>query len=235
MLEHPILNAIRNAGFTPLGWFVPTPADGVPPLTTGAQASFIILIGNAGPRMFRRFMYDRHAADGELDSWCRAMLGELAIELDADVLFPFDKPPLPFLTWARRSGQSHVSPLGLNIHPTYGLWHAYRGAFTFPVVFDIPSITAASPCESCVEKPCLSACPVNAFTPGTYDIEACVGHIAGSHGTDCMGGGCLARRACPIGRQFTYGEDQAQFHMRAFLDSRHPAGKTAQSTSGRPP
>ena len=50
---------IRRAGFTPLGWFAPTPEDKVP---DGAR--FVILIGNAGPDMFRRFARERDKASG---------------------------------------------------------------------------------------------------------------------------------------------------------------------------
>ena len=39
-MEHPILTAISMASFTPLGWFAPTPQDGVP-----GDAQFLILIG----------------------------------------------------------------------------------------------------------------------------------------------------------------------------------------------
>ena len=74
------------------------------------------------------------------------------------------------------------------------------------------------------EKPCLGACPVGAFgpredpeAPAPYDIPACVGHIASPEGSDCMTGGCLARRACPVARDYVYGPDQARFHMQRFL------------------
>jgi hypothetical protein len=50
-------------------------------------------------------------------------------------------------------------------------------------------------------------------------VPACIGHIAGPAGAACMSGSCLARRACPIGRAFTYGPAQAAYHMRAFLRS----------------
>jgi hypothetical protein len=219
-MEHPILNAIRNAAFTPLGWFVPNAADKVPPLASGAAPRFMILVGNAGPRMFARYARETGSSEGGLDRWSRGVLGELGRALGADVLFPFDTPPLPFLTWARRGGGGHVSPLGLNIHPDYGLWHAYRGALTFPVAFDIPTPASANPCDTCAAKPCLSACPVEAFTSGGYDIRRCADHIATIEGEACMSGGCLARRACPIGTHFTYAADQARFHMRAFLSSR---------------
>lgn len=210
-MEHPILVAIRRASFTPLGWFEPNAGDGLAP------AKFVILVGNAGPDMFRRFARQ----GGLLDDWTRRTVAALAVDLDAKAVFPFDTPPLPFLTWARRGGAGHVSPLGLNIHPTYGLWHAYRAALLFSVAFDMPPPSpGAHPCESCAGKPCLSACPVGAFGGKTYDVKTCAAHIAARQGADCMSGGCLARRACPVGQGFSYAPQQAQFHMRAFLAAR---------------
>jgi hypothetical protein len=215
-MEHPVLNAIRRASFTPLGWFVPVAEDQVP-----GEAQFVILIGNAGPDMFRRFARERDPEPDRLDDWCREVVGALAEGLDASAVFPFDKPPLPFLTWARRGGAGHVSPLGLNIHPHYGLWHAYRAALLFPVAFDLPPASAGPhPCESCAGKPCLTACPVDAFASRSYAIETCVDHIASDAGAACMAGGCLARRACPVGQAYAYVPDQQQFHMNAFLAAR---------------
>ena len=207
-MEHPILNRIRREFFTPLGWFSPTDMG---------ETKFVILIGNAGPAMFARFM---SSGLDTIDEWTRAVVEPLAIDLDAKAVFPFDVPHQPFLSWARRGGAGHVSPLGLNIHPTYGLWHAYRAALLFPVEFDLPrASTGAHPCESCALKPCLSACPVSAFDGKTYDVDGCGVHVnAGPN--DCMDGGCLARRACPIGVQYQYAKPQAQFHMQAFARAR---------------
>ena len=113
------------------------------------------------------------------------------------------------------------SPLGLNIHPTYGLWHAYRAALLFPVAFDLPvPRSGAHPCDSCLAKPCLSACPVHAFSPAGYDVPACAGHLKTSRGEACMSRGCLARHACPVGQGLGYAPAQAEFHMRAFLVAR---------------
>src|SRR5262249_36446273 len=123
-----------------------------------------------------------------------------------------------FLSWARRARCGFVSPLGMNIHPTYGLWHAFRAALLFPVEFDLPSPDAGEhPCETCKGRPCLSACPVHAFTGEKYLVETCASHIGDSTGAECMTGGCLARRACPVGVDYRYSAAQMQFHMRAFL------------------
>lgn len=207
-MEHPILTRIRRESFVPLGWFSPTDMG---------ETRFVILIGNAGPDMFRRFA---RTGGGSMDEWTRTVVEPLAADLDAKAVFPFDVPHQPFLYWARRGGAGHVSPLGLNIHQTYGLWHAYRAALLFPVEFDLPRVAAgAHPCSSCAEKPCLSACPVSAFDGQSYDVEACGVHVnAGAN--ECMEGGCLARRACPIGVQYQYAKPQAQFHMQAFAKAR---------------
>ncbi len=208
-MEHPILTRIRRETFTPLGWFSP--------LDMG-ETKQVILIGNAGPDMFLRFA---RSGAPTMDEWTRVVVEPLADDLGAKAVFPFDKPALPFLSWARRGGAGHVSPLGLNIHPAYGLWHAYRAALLFPVEFDLPRSSAGThPCESCRDKPCLSACPVGAFDGSSYNVAACGEHLKSNAGAECMNGGCLARRACPVGQSFTYSKPQAQFHMRAFRELR---------------
>ncbi|MDE2445350.1 MAG: hypothetical protein KGO94_04170 [Alphaproteobacteria bacterium] len=208
-MEHPILMRIRREGFMPLGWFSPSDMG---------KTRFVILIGNAGPDMWRRFAREHQGRS--MDDWTKASVDALAADLDAEAVYPFDVPHQPFLTWARKGGAGHVSPLGLNIHPTFGLWHAYRAALLFPVEFDFPRHAAgAHPCESCADKPCLRACPVSAFDGKSYDVDACGVHV-NARPNDCMENGCLARRACPVGRSFIYVKPQIQFHMQAFAKAR---------------
>lgn len=225
-MDHPVFNAIRRESLEPLGWFEAGPSE------LPGNAKFAILVGNAGPGMFARFARERDALGGRLDDWTRLVIERLAGDLDAAAVFPFDRPPLPFLSWARRGGGGHVSPLGLNVHGVYGLWHAYRAALLFPVVFDLPKPSAGQhPCETCLDRPCLSACPVEAFNGIAYDVDGCARHLDSGRGEACMSGGCLARRACPVGTAFTYHPAQASFHMRAFLaarrlaDGKHTAGR----------
>jgi hypothetical protein len=133
-------------------------------------------------------------------------------------LFPFDGPPfLPFQRWAQKAEPVHPSPLGILIHPDWGLWHAYRGALAFAERIDLPlPDRRSSPCESCAGKPCLTACPVGAFTSAAYDVPTCVTHISAPAGAECITG-CLARRACPVGLGYHHIAEQARFHQRAFL------------------
>jgi len=207
----PALDASLT-GMTVLGGFYPDAGDG--PET-------IVLVGNAGPAMWAAFDAGREKEADPLDAWTRRVLEPVAASLGAEALFPFTGPPYhPFQAWALKAGGVFPSPIGPLIHPRFGLWHAYRGALAFPERLEIPATDpGSSPCDGCRDRPCLSACPVDALaeTEGVfaYDVPACARHLDGE-GADCLDFGCLARRACPVGRDQTYAPDQAHFHMEAF-------------------
>jgi len=183
----------------------------------------IVLVGNAGSSMWPAFSSSQESSDGlphPLDRWSRRIGTTVAVELDADVVFPFEGPPYPpVLDWARRAGQAYPSPISLFIHQKYGLWHAYRFALLLrgpPSGFP-PVAHVASPCLSCPTQPCLSACPVDAFTGDTYRVDDCVAYLAGDERSECRQRGCSSRRACPIGVELQYQTGHARFHMNAFL------------------
>lgn len=216
-----ICRAIEARHLAPRGALHPTPEDGVPAMGDGRTAGTLVLVGVVGRASWDAFQ----AADESrrqphpLDRWSRRVVGELAAELGAETLFPFGGPPfLPFIRWARRAEAVYPSPIGPLIHPDYGLWHAYRGALAFAHRIELPPPdTRPPPCDTCVDKPCLGTCPVGAFSAKGYDVPACTDHIGGSQGGDCLAGGCLARRACPVGVTYRYAAAQMGFHMRAFL------------------
>jgi len=208
------------------GAFHPAPEDGVPALPDGRLAATLVLAGLVGRAQWPVFAVSPEAADGRahpLDRWSRRVIGELADELGARALYPFEGPPwLPFQRWAMRAEPVHRSALGMLIHPDWGLWHSYRGALAFAERLALPErIERPSPCACCAAKPCLAACPVGAFTLEYYDVETCADHLRSAAGTECLELGCRARDACPVGADHRFGRDQAGFHMRAFLASRN--------------
>lgn len=210
-----IAAAARRVGLLARGGFHVTPDDGLP------DAATVVMIGNAGGDLWRVFPHSPEAADGAphaLDRWSRRVIGALAAQAGGRAIFPFDGPPYaPFQRWAQRADSVYPSPVGMLIHPDYGLWHAYRGAVALPSAIQLPPAgDRPRPCDSCSEKPCLTGCPVAAFTAAGYDVAACAGHLNDDAGIDCMAGGCLARRACPAGREYLYDRGQAAWHMHAF-------------------
>lgn len=208
--------ALAVHGLIVRGGFHPEPEDAVP-----GDPGALVMVGNAGPAMWDVFarLRDRYADQmNPLDAWITDTVGEVARNVGAEALFPFGGPPyLPFQRWARRAGPVHPSPVGVLVHPDFGLWHAYRAALAFAEQLELPAPDRRpARCETCADKPCLSACPVGAFDGDGYDVPACVGHITEADTGDCMGRGCAARDACPIGRDYIYEPDQAAFHMAAF-------------------
>ena len=169
--------------------------------------------------MWEAFSPNIGAERNPLDRWTKKVIDPIAEKFDARAIYPFGADVPPFQRWALRAETVYPSPLGILIHPEYGLWHAYRAALLFPERLELPlRSTAPSPCDTCADKPCLSACPVGAFNGTTYDLGACAAHLATSRQT-CLESGCRARDACPVGEEWRYAEAQTRFHMAAFSRS----------------
>lgn len=224
-----VVASLAGVGLAGRGAFAADGSENVPDLSDGPPAAALLLIGNVGTAMWQRFCESAEFADRQpdpLDRWSRRVLNEVAGEFGGpgvcETLYPFGGPPyLPFQQWAQKAEAVFPSPTGPLIHAEFGLWHAYRGALIFSRPISLPPAEAdANPCLSCFDQPCLSTCPVEAFTAEGYDVPSCVGHLSSAEGADCNSRGCQARRACPIGQAYTYTPPQAAFHTRAFLKAR---------------
>lgn len=186
------------------------------------SAKTLIMIGNIGSALWATAgeYLSRSARQHPLDHWTRRHISRLAGKVSAQVIYPFDGPPFaPFQRWAMRCEPVAPSPIGPLIHPDYGLWHAYRAALVFDTEIELPKKEEAdNPCDACRDKPCINTCPVGALGLHRYDVPACSAHLE-TPGNRCMEHSCLARMACPIGREHVYNIEMGQFHMGKFLDS----------------
>ncbi|GIL03108.1 MAG: hypothetical protein BroJett030_30070 [Alphaproteobacteria bacterium] len=213
--------ALARRGLIARGGFDFAEGEERPAGPSGQRARAIILVGHAGGRLWPHFR-DWHQRRGEaggnpLDEWSREVIGAVAATFGAATVFPFDRPYWPFQQWARRAEGLRPSPLGMLIHPEYGLWHAWRGALLFDEAIMIaPPGAGPHPCDACRDRPCLTACPAAAFSESSHDVGACRSHLDSGAEPDCRALGCRARDACPAGRQWRYGAEQLRFHMKAF-------------------
>ncbi len=211
------------------GAFHLVPADLVPSFPDGAAVATLVLLGWTGGRQWPAFAASPEASDAEphpLDRWARRLIDAAATSLNALALYPFDGPPHhDFQRWALRAEPVARSPIGLLIHPEWGLWHAYRGALGFRENLALTEVkNGPSPCEVCEDRPCLSSCPVSAFSPTEgYNLVACGQHVGSTEGRQCVTSGCAARRACPIRPEQSYTLAQSTFHMAAFARGRRRA------------
>ena len=187
----------------------------------------IALIGNRGSSYWSVFEQSPEYVDNQvnpLDRWSRRIGEQLAEEIGARVIFPFDGPPFyPFQQWAKRAGSLEQSPMGLMIHPEYGLWHSYRfGLLLRSAEANLISqpVISTTPCQTCSSQACLNTCPAGAFDKHGYKVRACVGYLRDNPDALCHSSGCQARLACPVGEDHKYQPTQNRFHLKAFLDSR---------------
>ena len=188
-----------------------------------AAVGSIVLVGTVGSSLWPAFRSSAEFADGKqhaLDRWSRR-IGELvAGEFNATAIYPFGGPPYhPFMRWAKRAERMHTSPLGIAIHPAFGLWHAYRFALLFDKDWSSSPAEPPDICGACTAKPCLSTCPVDAFDDQSFDLKKCIGYLNDTPDAPCHQVGCVARNSCPHATAYRYVEEHAQFHMRAFFNS----------------
>ena len=119
---------------------------------------------------------------------------------------------------AAHAGWGASSPLGLTINDRYGLWLAHRIVFLIDAPLTPTVVATAHPCTTCADTPCVTACPVNAVSVETgFDVDAC-SQFRIADESPC-GDRCLARLACPIGTEFTYGPEQMAHHYASGLAS----------------
>ena len=206
--------------------------DGIPMLPDGRAAATLVLLGPIGGSLWPVFAASPEMSDGcgdAMDRWSRRVIDGLADRFGALALYPFGGPPYrPFQRGARRADTVAPSPLGMLIHPEYGLWHGYRGALAFADAIDWPvAVHRDSPCLTCERKPCLSTCPVGAFTGDRFDVVACRTHLERPEGAACRDDGCLARNACPVGRDYAFPAAQIRFHQAAFRRAGQVRGAAA--------
>jgi epoxyqueuosine reductase len=205
--------ALTRQGLTLLGSAPPDPAH-MPP---GTQA--LALIGPMGGSVWWDIVTASpewtDGAPDPVDRWSRRVLDKIAQRVGATALYPFGGPPwMPFQTWAQATGRVWESPVRLLVHAEAGLWVSFRGALALPFALDLPPLP--SPCETCADRPCLTACPPRALTGAGYDLPACHAFLDTPAGETCRSAGCRVRAACPVSVRHARVCQQSAYHMSRF-------------------
>lgn len=154
---------------------------------------------------------DDYSVDCVEDYLARAKIDEY------EVIYPKDVFALDLRQLGRHLGWQFESPLGIGIHPEFGLWFGYRVvvAANAGLPFTSP-ISQRHPCEQCVTKPCVTACPAGAVGE-SFSLIACTSERI-KNASDCATR-CAARLACPVGAQYRYPDVQIDYHAGVSLAS----------------
>ena len=198
------------------------------------ECSQVLLVGNGGPAFWRSFAQQKPETSDPVDSFVRQIVERCFAEYWGNIerLWLYPSPTFfPVSPFGIQAGWHRPSPLGQGIHAHYGLWFAYRAMLGVPgSEFQVPSRSEPerdidkSPCEICIDKPCLQACPVQALTnTEPPDIAACLHHRWKEQST-CRDR-CLARLACPVGKEHQYDLEQIQYHYLRSLQMTKQANR----------
>lgn len=175
----------------------------------------LVLIGSSGGHVWDQLQIGWMDRANPFDEYSVAVAEQFIHECLDDApsqLFYPGPSRVSLIRLGELAGWSHPSPLGLGINPEFGLWFAYRAAFVTaaPLPVTEPS-KSMHPCESCADKPCISACPAKAVRANSaFDITACYTFRV-SPNASCVDR-CHSRMACPIGREYQYPLAQIQHH-----------------------
>jgi epoxyqueuosine reductase len=181
----------------------------------------LVLIGSAGTTLWQSMTAARAFRPLDpVDEYCEEALFDFCDDMGDDVgtriLWPdpVGDAPIAVTRLGELAGWSHRSPMGLGIHPRFGLWFAYRGVVLLDAdIEELREPASASPCDSCADKPCIPACPPGAVGgPRGLELAPCLGERSRA-GADCETR-CLARAACPIGAEHRYSPEQMAHHQR---------------------
>lgn len=186
------------------------------PLTAYKQ---LILIAHAGTTFWQALNQNRPQTPDPVDTFTRntvdTVFKQALQSRRYDILYP-GKLPLDLQALGALAGWHHPSPFWVGVNSCYGSWFAYRALILADSDF-VPTSPwkEPSPCASCATKPCISACPAQAMQAGHLNLERCLNHRRQPE-SSCRYQ-CVARNACPIGREHRYDTAQMQHHYAASL------------------
>lgn len=178
------------------------------------QPASLILFGNGGPGFWRAFDRNRPAGEHPVDTFSCQVVGEFMARRFPGVVFHVLYPGprvVPLQALGERVGWHHESPLRIGINDTWGLWYAYRALILVEAVLpSSPPVQSVSPCITCHDRPCMSACPPRALEPGVLRLARCIDFRLLQESV-CHRQ-CLARWACPVAPEQRYDEAQVHYH-----------------------
>ncbi|OGH02379.1 MAG: hypothetical protein A2600_06415 [Candidatus Lambdaproteobacteria bacterium RIFOXYD1_FULL_56_27] len=126
-------------------------------------------------------------------------------------LFPGQARPRPLVALALFARFGYSSPLGITIHPEFGLWTAIRALLwtSTPLPRLSPEL-GENPCLSCSDRPCLDCCPAQAPRwESPFGLEDCITYRTQEQ-SPCAKG-CLSRLGCPVGLAHRYPKAQRDY------------------------
>lgn len=175
------------------------------------KTDMLYLLANGGAELWNHLPHPLSAEDHPIDQFSIEQIKK--IDPEARILFPHPQWNIPLQRIGRFLNLSRPSLLGLDINDEYGLWFAFRGAFLSSLKLETKTRASfESPCLSCQDRPCQSACPAQAVAADSpFLLKQCADYRLSAN-SNCQDR-CLARLACPYQKDKQYKMEQLNYHM----------------------
>ena len=126
------------------------------------------------------------------------------------IIYP-GSTPLPIQQLGELAGWHHPSPMRIGINTRWGSWFAYRVIVLSNTRLETTEpVCSQSPCDNCIDKVCISACPSGALDEGDFKLDQCISYRKKPVSPCALT--CPARTSCPIGSEHRYYKEQLSFH-----------------------
>ncbi len=175
----------------------------------------ILLIGNTGTQLWKQVASiieqsnEQNPIDNYSKKWTKKILSNCLQSSDFEFVFP-SKNSIGLQQLGKIAGWHFDSPIKVGVNSTWGSWFAYRAVVLAKSNFPQQKLNSSSPCKTCIEKPCISACPVNAVFADQFILKDCLSFRV-EKSSPCNNK-CLSRLACPIAIDHQYPIEQIQYH-----------------------
>lgn len=182
----------------------------------------LILLGHLGRDFWdalqRRGMHGTDPVDQFVAERVAAWMADTLPGQAWQQVFP-GPAPVGLQRLGQLAGWHQASPFWVGVDAEWGSWFAYRAVLLADTALPVtPRREAGSPCDSCVDPSCVSACPAGALSGergalgagATSGLRACLDHRK-LPGSSCQDR-CLARHACPAGERYRYTDGQTAYH-----------------------
>ncbi|MDQ6992783.1 MAG: hypothetical protein Q9M31_04860 [Mariprofundus sp.] len=189
----------------------------------------LLVFGHGGRRFWQALSATKSMdADNPVDRFSINTINSFFSEENPEnsyrVIFPEHHGIVPLQQLGKLAGWHHDSPFLLGLNSVWGSWFAYRAVVLADTAFALTQpLPAISPCEVCVSRACLSACPAVIFPCSEITLAACIKERLQE--SSCCAHRCLARMACPVMAEQRYGDQQMAYHYGCSLETiRHHRG-----------
>lgn len=197
--------------------------DSVSGLTSEPPYRQLLLIGHGGRRMWEAMQASEFRDRPDpVDSFSldvvQRWLAETCPNAKHEIIYPAEGRLVPLQQLGALAGWHHASPFRIGINHKWGSWFAYRVALLIDSDWPISEPqTWGYPCEGCLEKPCVTACPAGAVSNQGNMLERCIDYRL-QEGSSCAQQ-CLSRLACPVAAEHRYSSEQVRYHYEQSLQT----------------